>query len=348
MSPVPGTPHPQQLTGQQAVHGKIALPPLAFAAHSAWEETDAEIMSERLNRLGTARMDYRPRTAQDAFRSLSVARQIGSLLLSANSCSAVEYHASNVNTGILIIPLSGSGETVQEKRSIRWDAASGGAILSKADTVGFSTRRSLAGVSLDQAGLERLARHMLGHEGPAAVLDFDASRPLPYGRGRMRFDLLFRRLLAAIDGCIMEPAILERSGLDDAFNRGIVMWLRPDAFLTPRGKPAATRPGLDDACDYILANLDKKITLTQLEAISGLSPRVLQYAFQHRFGCSPMQWVKTRRLEAIRSQILSAPPGVNISHVATQYFSNLGEFAQKYKAHFGELPSETHAARKSR
>lgn len=324
------------------MRAKCALPPLGFAAHSPWEETDAEAMSERLNTFGTAHMEYRPRRAADEFRSLSAGLRVGRLVLSANSSTAVRYRATGVKDGFFIIPMMGEGETTQERRSVIWEAEQRGAYISCADAVGLSSRRSVVGVVADEPELQRLAQHMLDDDTPS--FDFRISQSLPFGQGDVRFDALFRRLLAAVDSCVQEQAILDRSGLDDAFNRALVMWSQPGAFLTPK-KRTISRPGLDNACEYILSNLDQKITLTNLEIISGMSPRVLQYSFRERFGCSPMQWVKLRRLEAVHDVITKAHTAESISTIASQYFSNLGEFSRRYKKHFGELPSETRSRR---
>jgi len=280
------------------VVGKTILPPLPFATPALWEDIDSEAMSERLNTFGTARVEYRPRRVGDPFRSLSTGMQVGSLRLSANSCSAVRYRVSSVAESFCIIPMDGAGETIQERRSVRWRAGEGGAFISQADAVGFSTRRSVLGVVVDEAEITALSGRMLnGNHRPP---DFRVSQPLGFGRGGFRFDTLFRRLLAAIDGCVPEPSVLARSGLDDAFLRVVVMWMQPEAFLDAADR-IPRRPRIDDVCDYILANLDQKLTLTVLENVGGLSPRVLQYAFNERFGCSPMQWVRDRRLEAVRT-----------------------------------------------
>ncbi|KPF94439.1 hypothetical protein IP86_22270 [Rhodopseudomonas sp. AAP120] len=118
------------------------------------------------------------------------------------------------------------------------------------------------------------------------------------------------------------------------------------------GDPVRPKPPrryqIDDVCDYILANLDQKLTLSDLEPISGLSSRVLQYAFRERFGCSPMQWVNDQRLEQVRALIQGAPPGSRVSAIASAYFSNLGDFAQRYRRRFGELPSVTMERRRTK
>ncbi|MEP9375080.1 AraC family transcriptional regulator [Aquabacter sp. CN5-332] len=328
------------------MRAKVILPPLAFAPAAAWEETNADIMSERFSAAGTARMEYRPQHPKEPFRSLSSMMKVGSLWLAANSCSAVEYRASNLNACILLLPFVGKGESWQDKRQVGWSADRIGAFLPCIDTVGYSTCRSVAGINIVEEALQPLARHMLGIETQGPVLDLATPRSLQLAVGRTRFDMILRRLFAAVEHCIPEPEILDRSGLDDAISRTIVMLLKPEAFVSQPSKRTTRRPRLDDTCDYILANLDTKITLTMLEAASGLSPRALQYAFRERFECSPMQWVSERRLDAVRSQLLSAPPGTSIHQIASRYFGHLGDFSQKYKERFGETPSETLAAKR--
>jgi transcriptional regulator GlxA family with amidase domain len=131
---------------------------------------------------------------------------------------------------------------------------------------------------------------------------------------------------------------MERTGLEDMMLRAVVMLLAPKLFLA-EGKRRKTK--LNEVCDYIDANLDKKITLTELERLSGHSARSLQYAFRSAFDRTPMQWVLDQRLEAVRRRILAAKAGVTLTALAADYFGNLGEFARLYKARYGELPSQT-------
>jgi PAS domain S-box-containing protein len=98
---------------------------------------------------------------------------------------------------------------------------------------------------------------------------------------------------------------------------------------------------LDVVCDYIRANLETKFTLSELEGISGLTSRALQYAFQKRFNCSPKQWITEQKLIVVRSYLLAAAPEDKVSRIASKFFSNMGDFARLYQIKFGELPSET-------
>ncbi|MQT14514.1 helix-turn-helix transcriptional regulator [Rhizobiales bacterium Sp-1] len=121
------------------------------------------------------------------------------------------------------------------------------------------------------------------------------------------------------------------------------MLLAPSLLLhTP---PAAARTGAKAAvshlCDYIDANLTRKITLTDLEKISGFSARALQYSFQSVTGQTPGKWISNRRLEVAHTLIIKAEPGATVTEIAGPYFNNMGEFARLYRARYGELPSET-------
>jgi PAS domain S-box-containing protein len=98
---------------------------------------------------------------------------------------------------------------------------------------------------------------------------------------------------------------------------------------------------LDVVCDYIRANLETKFTLSELEGISGLTSRALQYAFQKRFNCSPKHWIAEQKLIVVRSYLLAAAPEDKVSRIASKFFSNMGDFARLYQLKFGEMPSET-------
>ncbi|MGY2046713.1 helix-turn-helix domain-containing protein [Methylobacterium sp. JK268] len=324
-----------------------ALPPLAFGGRSAREDLDAEAMAERLSHERGATMDYRAPRRGDGFRSLSALVGINGQYLVANSCSAVGFRAAEPRRPHLLLPLAGRGVVRQDRREIAWSANESAALLAAFDSTGTLGRRSAVAIELAPAPMERLACRMLGREpGGEAVLDLEVLRALPLTAGPFAFGPLFRHLFGAVDACLATPALLDRSGLDDAIHRAVIMLLRPDLFAEQVTPPKAPRPKLADVCEYIRANLDQRLTLSVLEEVSGLSARVLQYAFREYHGCTPLQWIAAQRLDAVRAAILAAPPGTHLSAIASQYFSNLGEFSRKYRERFGELPSHTMATRR--
>lgn len=60
---------------------------------------------------------------------------------------------------------------------------------------------------------------------------------------------------------------------------------------------------LERVLDFINLNLDQPLSLSVLVEQSNYSRRSLHYAFQERFGCSPMQWIRQQRM-ALALQLL--------------------------------------------
>ena len=91
---------------------------------------------------------------------------------------------------------------------------------------------------------------------------------------------------------------------------------------------------------YIEANLHRPLSLQELSECSGYSRRSLQYAFQRRFGCGPMQWVRQRRLEAAREALQGASPTETVRRIARRCgYINLSSFSRDIQKTFGRTPS---------
>jgi AraC-like DNA-binding protein len=85
-------------------------------------------------------------------------------------------------------------------------------------------------------------------------------------------------------------------------------------------------------------------TVTDLAAFAGVSARSLHAAFRRQLGSTPMSYVRRRRLEHARDELLSLDPaaGVKVIDVALRHgFTHTGRFAAAYRARFGESPSVT-------
>lgn len=93
---------------------------------------------------------------------------------------------------------------------------------------------------------------------------------------------------------------------------------------------------------YIEANWNKPLVIDDLVAIAGGSARSLYRGFEKTFGCSPMLFVKQVRLRHARELLTKPYDATTVTGVAlTCGFTNLGHFANDYRAAFGELPSQT-------
>jgi transcriptional regulator GlxA family with amidase domain len=109
------------------------------------------------------------------------------------------------------------------------------------------------------------------------------------------------------------------------------------------GEPrTGTATHLRRAEDYIEANWNRPILIDDLVQAAGVSARSLFRGFEKQYGCSPMLFVKHLRLRRARELLARAEETTSVTGVALACgFSNLGHFANDYRAAFGELPSDT-------
>ena len=95
--------------------------------------------------------------------------------------------------------------------------------------------------------------------------------------------------------------------------------------------------------DYLLDNLTSPVSRTRLAEVAGVSIRSLSRAFVKKHGVGPMRFLKERRLEAVRMELINArPESAKVSDIALRYgFTELGKFSLLYKSIYNEKPSET-------
>ena len=97
---------------------------------------------------------------------------------------------------------------------------------------------------------------------------------------------------------------------------------------------------LDPLLAHIAANLERPLCLRELCELSGCSARTLQYAFERRFGCGPMQWVRLQRLEAAAQALRQRGGQEPIRQIARRCgYTNLSSFSRDIQRRFGRPPS---------
>ena len=112
----------------------------------------------------------------------------------------------------------------------------------------------------------------------------------------------------------------------------------------PRPPISVRQRALNRALNYLYADTHNDLAITDLCQIAGASQRTLEYAFRETFGMTPLQFLRLRRLHAVRLDLLTAHPVKNrtVNEIAFAHgFYELGRFAGFYKQVFGELPSVT-------
>jgi AraC-like DNA-binding protein len=176
--------------------------------------------------------------------------------------------------------------------------------------------------------------------------------------------------VARLEGLFMAPL---NSGQNALFSRWLSGTLtRLAQTLDPPSKEALTQQLLED-CLYILDNacvcLDRgglqrraeeravmkrigewaadapedTLNLLELSQIAGVSLRQLQHAFKAYTGMTPTHWLRLRRLNSARRELLSRTAmDTTVAEVAMHWsFWHLGRFSSSYRALFNELPSQT-------
>lgn len=88
---------------------------------------------------------------------------------------------------------------------------------------------------------------------------------------------------------------------------------------------------------------EEHLNLLELSQVAGVSLRQLQHAFKAYTGMAPSQWLRLRRLNSARRELLSrTPTQTTVAEVAMHWsFWHLGRFSSSYRALFKELPSDT-------
>lgn len=112
---------------------------------------------------------------------------------------------------------------------------------------------------------------------------------------------------------------------------------------------ANRRRHVDSARNYIEEHLEEAISIGRVAEHVNVTTRTLEFAFRDVLGVTPFQYLRCRRLNRIRKQLVGdSLKNRTIAWLAYENgFNHLGNFARDYKILFGELPSQTVACRKS-
>ncbi|MFD1561537.1 AraC family transcriptional regulator [Paraburkholderia silviterrae] len=109
---------------------------------------------------------------------------------------------------------------------------------------------------------------------------------------------------------------------------------RPSTAVLPRT--------LRRAEAYIAEHACEPLTLTDIADAAGIPVRTLLHGFKRLRNTSPMQLVRTARIERSREMLMKADVDARVGDIALACgFANLGRFASAYRETYGETPSET-------
>jgi AraC family transcriptional regulator len=103
-----------------------------------------------------------------------------------------------------------------------------------------------------------------------------------------------------------------------------------------------THPGdlrLRRAMEFLEANFQRRVTVAEVAAQSGIHPSYLAELFRGRYATSVGEWVRNRRLEFARDALRN--PAMPISCVAVKAgFADQSHLTRLFRARFGVTPAE--------
>lgn len=96
------------------------------------------------------------------------------------------------------------------------------------------------------------------------------------------------------------------------------------------------------AAEFMQSNAHLPISLGDVCQAAGVNARTLQDSFHKKCGCTPMEFLRQRRLEEVRNGLLHPADNTTVTAEAAHWgFQHFGRFSSMYEKRFGELPSVT-------
>lgn len=107
--------------------------------------------------------------------------------------------------------------------------------------------------------------------------------------------------------------------------------------------PEVVDPRVRRAMDYLSQLNASEYHLDDVCNVAHMSARGLYYAFERNLGCTPYAYFRACQLIRVRLALLRDPERRHsiASHASSHGFRHMSRFADYYRNHFGELPSET-------
>ncbi|MEU6680184.1 AraC family transcriptional regulator [Streptomyces sp. NPDC046925] len=143
-------------------------------------------------------------------------------------------------------------------------------------------------------------------------------------------------------GLLRQPLIAGR--LEQTLLQGLLLATDHSYRAQLEAAPPPMRPAaVKRVMDIVRERPAEPYDAGRLAAVAQVSLRTLQEAFRKHVGMSPMAYVTEVRLQRVRMELRTSPPGTaTVTDVAYKWgFAHLGRFAVRYRARFGETPSQT-------
>ena len=164
-------------------------------------------------------------------------------------------------------------------------------------------------------------------------------RPVPgLALGELR--CLIGEVAALPAGRLLQPQIVR--AVSDALERALLQAVAAAPAEPRRGRTPLPRAAtLRRLTEILEAQEGETVYASELAVAAGVSYPTLQRIFEDWVGTPPARYLTLRRLYLARRRLASGAC-TSVTEAATACgFWELGRFARRYRAQFGELPSQT-------
>ena len=322
--------------------------PLVVLNDRALVLRDETALAERIHAATPLRGLVRMGERQGFFHRNAVLR-LGSLTLSSSVHAPIVLEAEAIECAMVALAYAGSARVTVQHQHFDLLAQQGLLYLPGAAFEAQTGFLQEVLIHLDPGRLALTAAAIAGAaHGPKPFLRRLRQPRLVLPRNALEHDLLatLRRALTTLDAPDLEAAGgFAALGIEDLLLRLLAMLLFPELLQGPpaaadRPVPRPREQAFTDLLEWIRAHLHTPITLTEMERRSAYSRRTLQILFQERCGCSPMQWLKAQRLEAVRQCLLHPRADDTVTSIARRHgFGDLSSFTMGFRHRYGVLPS---------
>ncbi len=328
----------------------VATQQLLFHDSSAVEDRDPQLLATRLAHHYSL-LDFGPRAGYEkAFLHRSVVAQVGTLLLTGGYTSPIQGVIGEMpDLAAVNVCCMGASDYEVDRLHLRIDPKRPLFYCPGIEYAYFSEHFNGLVFHLDRKRILDSAAAMAGLGAPLHQLSAQIEAPRVISRDGAREDRLIR-LLVRIFTLLDDPhpefgQELHWLGVDDLLYRTMAQLLCPGLTVLQANQTNLVRSQreqvFEDLLEWIRADLTAPLSLTTMEERTGYSRRTLQLAFQQRFGCGPVQWVRRQRLEQVRLALLAPDRDDTVGEIARRFgYRSLATFSRDFAQRYGQRPSD--------
>jgi AraC-like DNA-binding protein len=202
----------------------------------------------------------------------------------------------------------------------------------------------MAQVRIDRGAADRVAAETAGADRGTQPVAWHLGRPSSAARAQH-----WRRLMRYVSTDVLsEPELVESPLVMRAVQRHVIVTALqtfPNSTLAgPAAPPGGAAPAaVRRALDFIDEHAASDIDLTAIAEAAHVGPRALQRAFRRALDVTPLEHLRSVRLDRAHADLVAADPAVDtVAAIAQRWgFGHAGRFAKDYRERFRRSPSDT-------